>query len=228
MNFTHIDIASTLQKFYYFASLTSEQLKALSAIAKTRHYDAGESIFLEGQMAKSLYLVISGQVQVYKISKEGKEIVLHLVEAGESFAEFPFFAAMESYPANAICLQPSLILAIDGTGFREVAQQNPDIMFHITARFAERLREFNELIEDLSLRSVDSRVAKYLLSISENSPEKAIIRVHKKTLAAILGTIPETLSRCFKRMVDDNLIEVHEHQIKILNRSALKALADID
>ncbi len=228
MGLNDIEIANALQTFYYFESLTLDQLKAISSIVQTHQYDAGESVFSEGQKALSFYLVLSGQVQVYKISKEGKEIVLHLVGPGESFAEFPFFTEMETYPANAICLQPSLILAINGATFREVARQNPDIMFRITAQLAKRLKEFNEFIEDLSLRNVDSRVAKYLLSISENSPEKAVVRVHKKTLAAIVGTVPETLSRCFKRMSGDHLIEVHEHHIKILDRSALKTMASID
>lgn len=222
------NLVEVLKQNFYFKTLSGVQLEALATIAHSRHYEPGECIFTEGQKAVSLYQVISGQVQIYKISREGKEMILHLLGAGEVFAEFPFFANLDSYPANAICLQPTEVLAIDGQAFRALAKTSPEIMFCVLERFADKLREFNQLIEDLSLRNVDSRLAKYLLTLSENTPDKAFIQVHKKTLASILGTIPETLSRTLKKLTSDNIIQVQDKEVRILDREALKSLADME
>lgn len=200
----------------------------MANLSSIRHFAAGEMIFGQGEAAESFYIVLSGRVQIYKISPEGKEVILHLFGPGDMFAEVPIFSGIPFYPANSLCLNDSEILAIHGKGFRELVSQYPDIALGIISVFAQRLHQFSELIEDLALRTVDSRLAKYLLSVSANSPEKANITVHKKTLASILGTIPETLSRTFKKLSQGGLIEVKYNKIFILNRKKLLELANID
>jgi len=221
-------IEAKLKRLFHFRLLTPEQLSALADISSVRHYDAGEMIFGQGETAEAFYIILSGTVQIYKISSEGKEVILHLFGAGDMFAEVPVFSGIPKYPANSLCMNPSEILAVQGEGFRKLVKQYPDIALSIISVFAQRLHKFSEMIEDLALRTVDSRLAKYLLSVSENSPEKAVITIHKKTLAAILGTIPETLSRTFKKLSQEGLIEVKGNKIALLDRKRLLKLADTD
>jgi CRP/FNR family transcriptional regulator len=206
--------------------LSDEQLEALSAIASVQCFDEGELIFTEGTEATSFFIVLSGKVQIYKISREGKEVILHLFGPGEMFAEVPIFSGIPKYPANVLCLEKTEVLCIQGEGFRQLVARYPEMGMNILVVFAKRLHEFNGLIEDLALRTVDSRLSKYLLSVSENSPDKAVIRIHKKTLASILGTIPETLSRTFKKLSNDGLIRMEGNKVHLLNRKGLAGLAD--
>jgi len=225
---TSTTIESSLKRLFHFRLLSPDQLEALAGISSRHHYEAGEMIFGEGETAKAFYIVLSGRVQIYKISPEGKEMILHLFGPGDMFAEVPIFSGIPKYPANALCMDASEILSVQGDGFKQLVEKHPNIALSMISVFAKRLHEFSELIEDLSLRTVDSRLAKYLLSVSENSPEKAVIMIHKKTLAAILGTIPETLSRTFKKLSKDGLVEVKNNRISILDRKSLTKLANTD
>ncbi|MGL5509593.1 MAG: Crp/Fnr family transcriptional regulator, partial [Microcoleaceae cyanobacterium] len=96
---------------------------------------------------------------------------------------------------------------------------------------ARYLRKFAQLIEDLSLKEVPGRLATYLLDVSQSGDNnvKNLSEIHlnitKTQLAALLGTIPETLSRVFSKMSQDGLIDIDGNVIKILNPAGLRVLA---
>lgn len=217
-----------LKRLFHFRLLNDEQLDTLASLSRTRKYQAGELIFSQGEEANTFYIVLSGKIQIYKISHEGKEMILHLYGPGSIFAEVPVFSGILQYPANSLCVEDSEVMAIQGEGFRAMVSQYPDMALNLLSVFAKKLHEFSDLIEDLSLRTVESRLAKYVLSVSENSPDKAIIYIQKKTLAAILGTIPETLSRTFKKLSDQGLIQVDGNRILLLERGKLVEMAGGD
>ncbi len=218
-------LSDALKETYFFDALSDEEVTLIASTARLLHLEAGETIFHEGDDATSFYIVYSGQVQIYKTG-EGKEIILHLFGPGDIFAEFPIFSGVKEYPANALCLKDSVILAIEGKPFREAVATKPEILMKMVVRMSQRLREFNALIEDLSLRSVDARLAKYLLYVSKDTPAEAAIEVQKRTLASILGTIPETLSRAFKRLTKLGVIRMRQQQVHIVDRDALQQIAD--
>jgi CRP-like cAMP-binding protein len=227
-NLTGHNTRETLKRLFYFRLLNDDQLDRLEAISATHRYRAGELIFSQGEEATAFFIVLGGKVQIYKLSREGKEMILHLFGPGDVFAEVPVFSGIPKYPANSLCLEDTEVLSIQGSGFRELVLEYPDMALSMLSVFAQRLHRFSEIIEDLSLRTVDSRLAKYLLSVSENSPNKALIYIHKKTLASILGTIPETLSRTFKKLADKGLIQVEENRIQLLDREQLAIIAGVE
>jgi CRP/FNR family transcriptional regulator, dissimilatory nitrate respiration regulator len=219
------NVPDTLKQLFHFRLLNEPQREALAAISSIHCYQSGERIFSQGDSATAFFIVLSGKVQIYKLSREGKEMILHLFGLNDLFALHPIFSGIPQYPANSLCLEDVEVLAVQGSGFRDLLCQYPDMALNMLSVLAQRLHEFSDLIEDLSLRTVDSRLAKYLLSLSENSPDKAVIYIHKKTLAAVLGTIPETLSRTFKKLSESGLIQVEGNRIHLLNRDALAELA---
>lgn len=228
MFLTGHSIRDTLKRLFYFRLLSDEQLDALASFSAIYQFEAGELIFSQGEEATSFYILLGGKVQIYKLSREGKEMILHLFGPGDIFAEVPIFSGIPNYPANSLCMEACSVLSIQGKGFQALIKQYPDLALNMLSVLAQRLHKFSEIIEDLALRTVDSRLAKYLLSVSENSPDKAVIYIHKKTLAAILGTIPETLSRTFKKLAENGLIQVEDNRIHLLNRDALAVMAGID
>lgn len=228
MFLTGHSVRDTLKRLFYFRLLSDEQLDALASLASIHQFEAGELIFSQGEEATSFYILLGGKVQIYKLSREGKEMILHLFGPGDIFAEVPIFSGIPNYPANSLCMEACSVLSIQGKGFQALIKQYPDLALNMLSVLAQRLHKFSEIIEDLALRTVDSRLAKYLLSVSENSPDKAVIYIHKKTLAAILGTIPETLSRTFKKLAESGLIQVEDNRIHLLKRDALAEIAGID
>lgn len=213
-----------LKQSYMFEVLPPEALAQLSEMVHPVALAAQQSVFVEGDPVTAFYLVLSGRVQAYKIAADGREMVLHLVEPGEVFAEYPVFGNITAYPANAIALTPSALLAIPAEAFRQWAAARPELLLRMLARFSQRIREFNTRIEELAFLSVDVRLAKYLLLHAQADGSVSI--PSKKLLAAQLGTVPETLSRAIGRLKGQALIRDIPHGLRVEHFPHLRRLVE--
>jgi len=210
-----------------FAGLQAEQLCDIARIVLRRTYRRGEIVFLEGDEGNGFYIVEAGQVKIYKISSEGKEQILHLFGPGESFGEVSVFTG-QGFPANAKANLTSTCLFIPRVDFVEIIRQDPALALNMLGVMSLRLRKFAGLIEDLSLKEVPGRLAAYLLFLSNRAPDPdhLELEISKGQLAALLGTIPETLSRILTRMSRLDLLRSKGSRIRILNKSVLQNIAD--
>jgi len=98
------------------------------------------------------------------------------------------------------------------------------------AILSRRLRKFTLLVEDLALKEVPGRLAAYLLYVSEqrDGADDLTLDIAKGQLASLLGTIPETLSRIFTKMVRHGLIHLDGPRIRILDRQGMEELAQVE
>jgi CRP/FNR family transcriptional regulator len=212
-----------------FSQLDDKGLEDIGSAAMVRKVAAGEMIFHEGEEARSFFIVSKGKVKVFKLSPEGKEQILMIAKPGDSFAEAAMFAGGE-YPASAQSLAKSELVAIDRTRFVALLDKNPELALALIARLSELLRKMTMLVEGLSLSDVNTRLARYILTYGDEEtgamPGKIILREKKTVLASLLGTIPETLSRAFAKLVKDGVIEVNGPNINILDPQKLRRLAE--
>ncbi|MDI7259505.1 MAG: Crp/Fnr family transcriptional regulator [Thermodesulfobacteriota bacterium] len=213
-----------------FAGLKEEELKKIRAIATPRRLSKKEVLFSEGEGARGFYSILSGRVKLYKISPDGKEQILHVVSAPDTFAEAALFAE-GSYPAFAEALTDSQLLFIPKRDFIQLIEKNPQLSINMIVSLSHYLRRFASLIEELSLKEVSSRIAKYLIDLSFRSskegkiPREVELDLSKTQLASKLGTISETLSRTLAKMKAKRIIDVKKNKILILNHEALEELA---
>lgn len=219
-----------LKKCPLFSGLKDEDLKIVRGIATLRHVGKKEILFSEGEEAKGFYVILSGKVKLYKISSDGKEQILHVVSAPDSFAEAALFLE-GTYPAFAEPLSDSQLLFIPKRDFIQFIEKNPRLSINMIVSLSHYLRRFASLIEELSLKEVSSRVAKYLLDLSTKSsregknPKEFELDLSKTQLALKLGTISETLSRTLAKMKTKGIIDVKKNRILILKREALEELS---
>ena len=219
-------ILKVMSNIRLFGGLPEDQLTQIKQIAQEKNYNRGEPIFWEGDEGLGFYVVVTGRVKIYKVSSEGKEQILHLYGPGHPFGEVPVFAG-EKFPANALAVEKSLLLFFPRQGFTDLITANPSLALNMLAVLSVSLRQFTDLIENLSLKEVPGRLATYLVYLSEEQNNAATVRlpVSKGQLASLLGTIPETLSRIFNKMSSQGLIDVQGADIRLTNQAALKDLA---
>lgn len=219
-------IAEILARASLFEGLPEEHLEFLAQISLDKEFDRGQVLFTEGARAKGFYLVVSGKLKIYKLSREGKEQILHIFGPGEIFGEVPVFAG-GSYPANAESIEPGRVLFFPRDSFVALIGREPAIALKMLGILSQRLRRFTHLIEDLSLKEVPGRLAAYLIFLGEKSsnPDVMELETTKAQLASLLGTIPETLSRILARMAQQGIISVEGRKIRILERDELESLA---
>ncbi|MFW6054450.1 MAG: Crp/Fnr family transcriptional regulator [Thermodesulfobacteriota bacterium] len=210
-----------------FQGLEEGQLQEIESICRWKRYWKDQTIFSQGDRADGFYVVQSGRVRVYKLSPDGKEQILQIFSSGQPIGEVPVFAG-KTFPAHAQALEDCELLFLPRDRLRDVFARDPSLAMNMLAVLAERLREFTRTIEDLTLKELPSRLATYLMHLQDESGGRETVEldVSKGTLAKILGTTQETLSRVFKRMSDESIIRVERRSITILDDAALEDLAE--
>ena len=159
------DVIGQLAGIPLFTGLSKAQYEALARIGVRRSFRKGERIFSEGDEGTGFYVVVTGRVKIFKVSAEGKEQILHLFGPGESFGEVSVFTG-QGFPADAVAAAQTTLLFFPRTAFIALIRKDPALALNMLAQLSRRLRQFAGLIEDLSLKEVPERLAKYLLYLS--------------------------------------------------------------
>jgi len=210
-----------------FSNLSEDQLQAIQRIAIEKQFAKGESLITEGDKGSGFFIIVSGQVKIYKVSAEGKEQILHIYGPGQPFGEVPVFAG-QRFPANAMALTKMRALFLPRNAFVKLIEDNPSLALKMLAVMSAKLREFTIQIENLSLKEIPARLATYLIYLSEEQGNDDFVEltISKGQLASLLGTIPETLSRIFAKLTSQSLIRVEGRKFHLLNHRALEDLAE--
>lgn len=214
-----------LKRMPFFSGMTDDDLKKIKGIVIKRDFPEYVTVFSENEEALGFYFVIAGRIKIFKLSPEGKEHILHICEPGEMFAEAAMFSGKE-YPAYAETIADSTLLFFPKKEFLRLVRQYPDISIKMLGALSLKLRKFASMIEDLSLKEVSARLAKYLLDISVRKGTMVFkLDIKKTDLALKLGTVSETLSRTLKKLKDKNIITSDRNKICILDIESLHEIS---
>jgi CRP/FNR family transcriptional regulator, dissimilatory nitrate respiration regulator len=220
------ELARVVREQPLFAELSEAQLADLLSYARRREVDKGESVFLEGDPAGGMYMVLKGRVKVYKRSPRGRQQILSLFGPGEPVGEVAMLSG-ETFPASAEAVGASELLYVPRRAFLTLIAREPEVAMRLLAALSTRLRSFASLIEYLSLREVGERLAARLLAMGEQPDGTIVLDVPKQQLAASVGTVPETLSRALQNLSQAGVIESKGKTIHIRDRAALERVAGI-
>ncbi len=222
------DLRSMLRRGSLFEGLDEEHLSQLVARGRKRVFDADQTVFLEGDRADGLFVVLRGRIRVFKVSPKGREQTLMTMGAGEPVGEVAVLSGV-NYPASAETLEPSEALYIPRQAFLDLIGREPEVALRLLSALSARLRSFASLIEDLSLRDVSQRLAAYLLSLaSDGGPEQTVhLGMSKNQLSAAVGTVPETLSRAFQQLARAGALETSGRKVEIRDRRLLERVAGV-
>jgi len=218
-----------LKKSLLFSGLDEEYLAEVAAIAVKRTFSKGETLFNDGETASGFYLLASGSIKLCKISPDGKEKVLHFVHPAETFAEAAFFGDGK-YPAEARTLESGTALFFPREAFMGLLERNPRFSLNLIISLSLLLRRFARQIEELSFAEVPTRLATYLIELSAKKSTTfqgktyLDLDMKKGELASRLGTVSETLSRTFKKLKEEGVIDVEGSRVTVLDMVRLQKL----
>jgi CRP-like cAMP-binding protein len=119
------------------------------------------------------------------------------------------------------------VISIDARDFAAMLRESVDTCFVVLGALSQRLRGLIGEIDNLTLHTAKSRVARYLLAHCPEDQRAFALDVRKGVLASRLSVKPETFSRVFKQLTDADVISVQGAHITILDRAALISLADL-
>ena len=161
---------------------------------------------------------------MYKLSSEGNEQILHVQQPGDLIAEAVIFE-FDTYPAYAQALEKTTLVRISKNEIIDLLSHFPEICFQIMRAYSRRIRQLVNKIEEISLFDVKARLANYIVKnyTLKNNQHTCNLALSKKDLAAVLGTIPETLSRAFNFFKKEDILVEEKNEILILEMKKLKS-----
>lgn len=210
-----------LKQVPLFRDLNLEDLKALEHEARARRLKRGEVLFLEGEPVRSLFVVERGLIKVYKLDPEGrKQVVLHLEGPGRVLAEVALFLDRPTYPASAEALEDSQVLAIPKERFFQLVEARPPLARALIRYLARRQGQLLHLLDRLVFHEVRERLCEFLLEKLSQEGQGFHLPTNPE-LAALLGTVPEAVSRNLGQLYRQGLIQLKGRRVEIPNPQAL-------
>lgn len=219
------DINSLIEKLHrapVFERLDEDVLAELARFAVWREYSAGSIIYLEGEIALGFYCLHSGWLKEVKISQEGREQILNYLGPGDIFNYMGIFVD-RSNPATAIALETAGVWLLQRTSFHKVLADHPNLGLRVAEALADYVVHLVQLVSDLSLLTVEARLAQRLLDQAEADVVYRQRWATQAEMAARLGTVPDVIGRALQKLVEEQLIRVERQRIWILNREGLAA-----
>src|SRR5262245_23791908 len=132
-------IINTLRSCQLFAGLPTPGLENIAAVTLVKPLEKGEYLFHEGDTAAGFYIVQRGAVNVHRVSAAGKEQIIHIFRAGESFAEVAL-ATETGYPADARALESSQVLLVQKSGILALLRRQPELALRMLGSMSGHLR----------------------------------------------------------------------------------------
>ena len=211
-----------LQSVELFWDLKDEELGYISEKMVARKYEPGNYIFLEESDGEQCFFVVKGSVKVTRLSKDGREVILAMLNEGDFFGEMSLLDG-KSRSANVIALEKTEVLTLNRKDFLIVLHEYPKIAIQLLKELASRLRKSDRQIASLSLSDAEKRIA---LCIIRFADERGIIRNGRVSIAKVpiqqdianmAGTSRETVSRALNVLEKEQLIERNGRELVIID-----------
>jgi CRP/FNR family transcriptional regulator, dissimilatory nitrate respiration regulator len=220
-------LINSLRNCRLFAGLAPADLEQIAPIVIVKSLEKDGYLFREGETSQGFYVVQRGALNVHRVNSSGKEQIIHIFRAGESFAEATL-ATEGGYPADARALEPSQVLLVQKAGFVALLRRQPELALRMLGAMSVHLRTLVSQLEDLTLKDVETRLANWLVKRcpqpESDRPVPIELPMTKRVLAAELGTVSETFSRTLAKFRDQKLLAVKGRTVTVLSPVRLAAL----
>ena len=209
-----------LKRVPLFSQLNEDDLEKIRNLCVTQHYVKDQIILIEEEAGNTLFLIQKGRVKVSRMSDDGREVILSILEPGDFFGELSLIDG-KVRSASVTAIEDSEVLMLRRGDFLGVLSDYPQISISLMKELATRIRKSDTQIKSLSLQDAMGRVASSLIMLAEDhgrvrKNEVIIPKIPlQQDLANMAGTSRETISRVFRYLEDEQLIHRSGRKITI-------------
>lgn len=223
-------LQAALSRLSLFTSLSAGTQAAFLAAAVQQHFEAGQVIYIEGEPANYVYILERGWVKSTRMTHEGREQGLLFLQPVEIFGDIAVFTE-KPYPGTVTALEKVDVWVVPASQMLVLVKEHPDLALAVIRRLSERVLHYVGLVEDLSLRNVEARLAHTLLRYAELQGAQLVVPRREWTtfdeMAVRLGTVRDVLSRAMKTLEAEGLLRVEKHFIILVDPRGLAERADL-
>ena len=207
----------TLRRNPYFDDLPEAMLKEIAGHMQLRGFERGEMLFWEGDPCAGLHIIEEGSVKLYRISPQGRQYIIRVLQEGDTCNEVPAFDGGTN-PVNVETLEKSKVWVVDDETLRSLVRTHPDFALKVLSNFGKNLRGLVRMVSEMAFYQVTNRLARL---ISELPTDDARPPLTQEQLAAQLGTVREVVARSLKELERSGAIRIEDRRIHIADPDAL-------
>jgi CRP-like cAMP-binding protein len=203
----------------YFEQLPEADLERVADCTSLREFERGEPLFWEGEPCAGLHIVRKGCIKLYRLSPQGRQYIVRLVQEKETFNEVSVFD-QGGNPVNAEALEPSQVWVIEPGCIRQMIVTNPDFAQKVIHNLCENLRHLVQTASEMAFYQVTHRLAR--LIVESRFGESSGTRLTQDQMAARLGTVREVVARSLRELERSGAIRVEKRRITIADPGLLE------
>lgn len=218
------DLLTRLLALSPFSGLNQDDLKKIASRSMVKDIPAGDFIIHEGDEAVAAYFLLSGRVEVLRMSLAGREQVLALPTPGQMFNAAPFFLDKPFNAASVRAITDAQVLVIPASHFLALLAELPAFNHLVLRDYAQRLKQLTNRVEELGLYSVRARLVRFLLE--QANSHGPVQRWTQDEIARHIGTVRDVVGRCLRNLESEGFIQLQRQHIRLLDRAALQKIAE--
>ncbi len=201
----------------YFTDLPEPLLKEVISYMQLREYTRGDVLFWEADPCDGLHILESGSAKIYRLSPNGRQYIVRILQEDDTFAEVPTFDGGMN-PVNVEALETCRVWVIEGEKLRALVAAHPIFAQKVLKNYAEMLRNMVRMVSEMAFYQVTHRLAR-LIDEYHDEP-----RPHwtQEQLAAQLGTVREVVARSLKELERSGAIRIEDRRIQIADQEILR------
>jgi len=215
-----------LENFNIFKDLKDESMQELSRITSMQDIPKNQPIYFPQEPSNSIFFLKKGRVKLTRASKDGKEMILALVNKGEVFGEMAYFDEGERNDF-ATALDDCLVCAINKNEFKEFVDRNPELNLRITKLIGLKLKKYSERIEELVFKDAEQRLVSFLLRLADENGKQIGDEIFVKPflkhqdIAELTATSRQTVNSILTDLREKKIINFDRKKLIIYNREKL-------
>lgn len=206
-------------------------MEQIAQTGRKRPVENGAYLFMEGDPAEWLLVVLQGRVRLSQVTADGQQVILQIASPGESIGVIAVLSAVE-YPVTAQAVEESLVMAWDHQTMRSLMEQMPGLALNALQIMAGRVRQFQDRVRELSTEKVERRIARALLRLASQTGRKVAegvlidFSLSRQDLAEMTGTTLFTVSRTLSQWESQGLVKSRREQVIICSPHGLVSIAE--
>lgn len=214
-----------LQMVDIFQDLTEDEIEEIDRATTMSTCRRGRIFYMPEDTSEVLFLLKEGRVQLYRISPDGKKLVIGTIGPGAIFGEMALIGqGMHNTFAEAT--EDCVLLVMSRQDVEHLLVTKPKVALRIFEELGSRLKETESRLEEIAFKGIPARLASYLLQLADEHGDDTITGMTHQDLGEQIGTYRETTTQTLNIFKADGLIDIGRKRITILDREGLERVAE--
>lgn len=207
-----------------FQDLTEAEIHELDQLTKMCMYSSGHLFYMPEDPGEILFILKKGRVQLYRVSPDGRKLVLATLMPGTIFGHMAMIG-QRMHNTFAEAVDECRICIMSRADLEELVMYKPQVALRLLDAVGQRLVEVEQRFEDIAFRRMPARLSRLLLQLSEEHDSHILKGYTHQMLADTLGTYRETTTQTLNDFKGQGVIALGRKTIEILDPGALEGIA---